>query len=104
MKSRLFHAIVVCGASLGAVPLGCAADAGLDSQTRNADEAGGSETDARAPDRKLADRCFLPDGGCNEHCNALAEGGCLDPCFVHTSTCSPDCLLLDGSCGWPPTK
>jgi hypothetical protein len=104
MKSRLFHTVVVCGASLGVLPLGCAADAGPDSQLGNAGAAGLSGADAGAPDGSHADRCSLPEGACNEHCSALADGGCLDPCFVHTTTCSPDCLLLDGSCGWPPTK
>jgi hypothetical protein len=50
------------------------------------------------------DRCFLPDGTCVEHCTPLAGGHCLDPCFVDTTECSPDCVQPDGSCGWPPTK
>jgi len=104
MKSRLFHTVVVCGASLGVLPLGCAADAGLDSQAGSAGTADLSGSDAGAPDGGHADRCSLPEGGCNEHCAELGDGGCLDPCFVHTTTCSPDCLLFDGSCGWPPTK
>lgn len=104
MKSRLFHTIVVCGAALGALPLGCAAQAGADSKAGDADEPAPSEPDAGAGDGALVDRCELPEGGCNEHCSPLGDGGCLDPCFVHTTTCSPDCLRLDGSCGWPPTK
>ena len=104
MKSRLFHSVVLCGVSLGLGPLGCAAAAGVDSATGEPDDAGRNEADAGALDRSLANRCSLPDGGCSEHCSPLGDGGCLDPCFVHTATCSPDCLLLDGSCGWPPTK
>lgn len=102
MKSRLFHTIVVCGAALGMLPVACAADA-----ESNPGEPGAAPlqgADAGTPDGDRPDRCHLPDGGCNEHCSALADGGCLDPCFVHTSSCSPDCLRLDGSCGWPPTK
>lgn len=94
MKTRLFHTIVICGAALAA-PLACipAEDA--------------VEVDASvvgAPDPVEQDRCRLPDGTCNEHCAPLPGGECLDPCFVHTTECSPDCLQPDGSCGWPPTK
>lgn len=101
MTSRLFHAIVVCGAALGASSLGCATDPGPGS---NPSDAGLSGTDAGAGGDGVAERCKLPEGGCGEHCSPLGDGGCLDPCFVHTVTCSPDCLRLDGSCGWPPTK
>lgn len=104
MKSRLFHTIIVCGAALGGPPLGCAADAQVDPDTGDAADAGADATDARNNDPAPLDRCRLPEGGCNEHCSPLGDGGCLDPCFVHTVTCSPDCLRLDGSCGWPPTK
>jgi hypothetical protein len=99
MASRLFHAIVVCGASLGMVPLACGAD-----PERDGSEAGHVMNDAGISDGSAKDRCRLPDGGCVEHCAPLADGGCLDPCFVHTASCSPDCMQLDGSCGWPPTK
>ena len=104
MKSRLFHTIVVCGAALGGLPLGCAAAVDQGLPAGEAGEPSFSQTDANTPDTGHEDRCSLPEGGCNEHCSALGDGGCLDPCFVHTTTCSPDCLLLDGSCGWPPTK
>ena len=104
MKSRLFHTIVVYGASLGVVPLGCAADAGVASKPSDKGEVGRSGPDAGTDNGELVDRCKLPEGGCDEHCSPLSDGGCLDPCFVHTMTCSPDCLRLDGSCGWPPTK
>jgi len=104
MKSRLFHTIVVCGAALGFAPLGCVDAVEADPEAGDASRSPAGVTDAGALDGHLANRCRLPQGGCGEHCTALADGGCLDPCFVHTSSCSPDCLLLDGSCGWPPTK
>jgi hypothetical protein len=106
MKSRLFHTIVVCGASLGLLPLGCAADVGAGAEGGDAHDDGsdGGGGDAGAPGSGVTDRCRLPEGGCREHCAPLGDGGCLDPCFVHTASCSPDCLQLDGSCGWPPTK
>jgi hypothetical protein len=89
MKTRLFHTIVLCGAALGSAPLGC----------------GSSEKDEEKNDETIESRCKLPDGTCDpEHCTARADGSCVDPCFVHTETCSPDCIQLDGSCGWPPTK
>jgi len=107
MRTRLFHTLIVCGAALGALPLGCASppegEAGgqggaLASPAETAGAAGGSTAEQ-------AERCLLPDGSCNEHCAPLAaDGGCLDPCFVHTETCSPDCILPNGECGWPPTK
>ena len=76
MKTRLFHTIVVCGASLGVLPLGCGEEP---SSTELHDDGG-------APDG--ADRCQLSEGVCDEHCTPLADGACLDPCFVHTETCS----------------
>jgi hypothetical protein len=98
--SRLFQSIVVYGTALGA-PVACAS-------TSLEDEPHGTLLRPQAadpvPDPAREDRCRSPDGGCIEHCAPLAAGGCLDPCFVHTETCSPDCLNLDGSCGWPPTK
>lgn len=103
MKSRLFHTIVVCGAALGMLPAACAADADGGSSAGKPDPLL-DDPDAGTPDANVMARCNLPEGGCNEHCSALGDGGCLDPCFVHTSSCSPDCLRLDGSCGWPPTK
>lgn len=96
MTTRLFHAIIVCGAALSAVPLAC----GEAPSPRGSFE----NEDAGVADPNSEDRCKLSDGGCAEHCRPIADGGCLDPCFVHTVTCSPDCLQLDGSCGWPPTK
>src|SRR5690349_4034928 len=100
MTTRLFHAIIVCGAALSAVPLACS------SEPLVADR--GEDESVTPKDAGVADgrenRCKLADGGCAEHCSPLADGGCLDPCFVHTVSCSPDCLQLDGSCGWPPTK
>lgn len=104
MRSRLFHTIVVCGAGLGMLPLACSADAESSSSASESDVAGPGDAGVAAVDDDLAARCKLPDGGCSEHCSALGDGGCLDPCFVHTTSCSPDCLRLDGSCGWPPTK
>ena len=108
MKSRLFHTIVVCGAVVGLLPLACARDDDGGSEASEPDAAGpadaGAGARAEAPNSDVAARCRLLEGGCNEHCSALADGGCLDPCLVHTSSCSPDCLRLDGSCGWPPTK
>ena len=97
MKSRLFHAIIICGAALGAPMIGCA-PAGAPPETEMADD-----TDMDR-DTDPLDRCLLPDGQCVEHCAPLAGGQCLDPCFVHTTECSPDCRQSDGSCGWPPTK
>jgi hypothetical protein len=99
MKTRLFHTIIVCGAVLGMVPLACGADSDAEGSGKPA-----MPSDGGTPDGSNEDRCKHPDGGCVEHCSPLADGGCLDPCFVHTATCSPDCLTLDGSCGWPPTK
>jgi hypothetical protein len=104
MKSRLFHTIVVCGAGMGLLPLACAADGQRGSEASEPDAAAPSDAGAAADAADIATRCRLLDGGCDEHCSALADGGCLDPCFVHTTSCSPDCLRLDGSCGWPPTK
>jgi hypothetical protein len=94
MKTHLFHTIVLCGAALGASVTGCA-DRGPD--TRDAG------TDAQVDPNDPLGRCKLPSG-CSEHCAPLAGGMCIDPCFVHTETCSPDCMQIDGSCGWPPTK
>jgi hypothetical protein len=54
------------------------------------------------PARAFTARCKAPDGGCLEQCTPLAGGRCLDPCFIHTAECSPDCRKLDGTCGWPP--
>jgi hypothetical protein len=54
------------------------------------------------PARAFTARCKAPGGGCAEQCATLAGGRCLDPCFVHTESCSPDCMLPDGTCGWPP--
>lgn len=88
MKSRLFHVIVICGAALGASTPGCTPGTG--------------EMQSRNPDPQ--DRCKLPNGRCNEHCRPLGLGQCLDPCFVHTTTCHAECIRPDGSCGWPPTK
>ena len=95
MKTRLFHTIVVCGAAL-ASSAGC----------------GSLKDAARPPERAAAgtlvarheERCRLPDGTCHHQCRTLASGACLDPCFVHTDTCNPVCVLPDGTCGWPPTK
>jgi hypothetical protein len=100
--SRLFHAIVLCGAafaaSCGAAPLG-------DSDEDDAAPPNpATAEDGNATEAVHEQRCRLPDGGCHEHCTALPGDRCLDPCFVHTTECSPDCLELDGSCGWPPTK
>ncbi|HEX5100775.1 MAG TPA: hypothetical protein VFV94_14795 [Polyangiaceae bacterium] len=107
MRTRLFHTLIVCGAALTALPLGCASDSNDDTGGHGgtaaspADAAGAAGSSTTSP----GERCLLPDGSCNEHCAPLAaEGGCLDPCFVHTDTCSTDCLLPDGECGWPPTK
>jgi hypothetical protein len=101
MPSRLFHTVVVCGAAFAALPLACAAEGGLDDPTLagsgelpSVDGGSGGE----------GERCRTPEGTCNEHCAPIADGGCLDPCFVHTKECSPDCLRRDGTCGWPPTK
>jgi hypothetical protein len=103
MKSRLFHTIVVCGAASGMLPLACAATDGSPAAAEpNAARLDGA--DAGTTDGDISARCNLLEGGCNEHCSPLGDGGCLDPCFVHTTSCSPDCLRLDGSCGWPPTK
>lgn len=87
MATRLFHTIVICGAALASLPLACGGEADED-----------KETD------KLAQRCKLSDGGCDERCTLLPDERCIDPCFVHTESCSPDCVQPDGSCGWPPTK
>jgi hypothetical protein len=100
--SRLFQTIVAYGAALGGVPLACASEPLEDQRPQGGllhPEIAGSEASS-----SREDRCRAPDGGCIEHCAPLPGGGCLDPCFVHTETCSPDCLELDGSCGWPPTK
>lgn len=95
MRARLFHVIVICGAALSATAAGC-------SSSRTSEENPGL---ASLQDPDPLDRCRLPDGSCNEHCRPLASSGeCLDPCFVHTSTCNPSCVQPDGSCGWPPTK
>jgi hypothetical protein len=103
VPTRLFHTLVVCGSALGALAVACASDdgAGVGGTELHPDDAGDNAGAAGMMDE---DRCRAPDGGCNEHCAPLASGGCLDPCFVHTATCSPDCLTLDGTCGWPPTK
>jgi hypothetical protein len=55
------------------------------------------------PERAFTARCRAPGGGCAPECAALASDRCLDPCFIHTVDCSKDCLLPDGSCGWPPS-
>ena len=89
MTTRLFHTIVLCGAALVALPTGCG---------------GASDDDDRTEKERLENRCKLEDGTCDEHCSTLAGGECLDPCFVRTDTCAPDCVQPDGSCGWPPTK
>lgn len=100
MRAKLFHVIVICGAALSATAGGCSSggqpggQAGLASLQSGAGE--------RGPDP--LERCRLPDGNCSEHCRLLASGECLDPCFVHTATCNPNCVKPDGSCGWPPTK
>ena len=103
MKSRLFHTIVVCGAAFNMLPLACAATDGSPAAGKP-NAARLDSADAGPTDGDSSARCNLPEGGCNEHCSPLGDGGCLDPCFVHTTSCSPDCLRLDGSCGWPPTK
>jgi hypothetical protein len=54
------------------------------------------------PARAFTARCKAAGGGCVEQCTTLAGGRCLDPCFIHTAECSRDCLLQDGTCGWPP--
>lgn len=112
MRTRLFHSIVAYGAALG-FALGCSSEG----DTPEVDEPNEVSVDGGANDASLTgdtndgasvsvheSRCRLPDGGCHEHCTPLPAGECLDPCFVHTVDCSPDCLLADGSCGWPPTK
>ena len=104
MRTRLFHTVVVCGSALGALSVGCASDSddGLSAEgTALYPDAAGGNAESETVEQ---DRCRAADGGCNEHCAPLANGGCLDPCFVHTRSCSPDCLELDGACGWPPTK
>jgi hypothetical protein len=101
MASRLFHSIVVCGAALGALPLSCAGEGGRGDPAPP--DAGASDVGDGGGGGQ-AERCREPDGGCKEHCPPTADGRCLDPCFVHTEVCSPDCLLPDGGCGWPPTK
>lgn len=101
MATRLFHAIIVCGAALGTLPLACGEGPEV---TRSNEPGTEGDGGVEVRDASAEQRCLSPDGGCSEHCTALADGGCLDPCFVHTETCSPDCLQLDGSCGWPPTK
>jgi hypothetical protein len=103
VPTRLFHTLVVCGSALGALSVACAGSDGAQvggAELQPGETAGNAGTSETTDD----DRCRAPDGGCNEHCAPLASGGCLDPCFVHTATCSPDCLKLDGTCGWPPTK
>lgn len=101
MASRLFHTIVVYGAALGALPLSCAAP---DELAPPAADDGGALEPGSAGAGGEVDRCSMPDGGCDEHCRPLADGGCLDPCFAHTEDCSPTCVQADGTCGWPPTK
>jgi hypothetical protein len=91
MGSRLFHVIVICGAALNVAASGCGSE-----------YAGFGLAAAQDPDP--LDRCTLPDGSCIEHCQPLGLDQCIDPCFVHTSTCNPSCVQPDGSCGWPPTK
>lgn len=101
MKTRLFHTIVVYGAALVASAAACGS--GQDASDGETPHAAGSSSDEAAGSIH-EQRCRLPEGGCHEHCRILADGGCLDPCFVHTITCNPECLLPDGTCGWPPTK
>ena len=55
------------------------------------------------PPRAFTERCRAKGGTCPAGCTALAGARCLDPCFIHTSECSPDCLLPDGTCGFPPS-
>lgn len=99
-KSRLFHVIVICGAAMSAATTGCSSGKQSQEQAGLASLQGAAGV--RDPDP--LDRCRLPDGSCSEHCRLLATGQCLDPCFVHTATCNPNCVKPDGSCGWPPTK
>jgi hypothetical protein len=54
------------------------------------------------PARAFTARCRAPGGGCLPECTELAGGKCLDPCFIHTTECSKDCLRPDGTCGFPP--
>jgi hypothetical protein len=54
------------------------------------------------PARAFTARCRAPGGGCLPECTELAGGKCLDPCFIHTTECSKDCLRSDGTCGFPP--
>lgn len=99
MSNRLFHVIVICGAALSTSTLGCSPAKQPGTHTAAVVQGGQRHKD---PDPE--DRCRLPDGSCNEHCSLLATGQCLDPCFVHSTTCNPVCVQSDGSCGWPPTK
>lgn len=101
MKTRLFHAIIACGAALAAPALGCDAEQGQKTGGGRAMEARAAGSPARG---EHADRCTMPDGTCFHMCTTAGIGRCIDPCFVHTAGCSPDCLQPDGSCGWPPTK
>jgi hypothetical protein len=54
------------------------------------------------PQRAFTERCRARGGTCPAGCRELAGGRCLDPCFIHTPECSRDCLLRDGTCGFPP--
>ena len=54
------------------------------------------------PQRAFTERCRQRGGTCPAGCTELAGRRCLDPCFIHTPECSRDCLLPDGSCGFPP--
>jgi hypothetical protein len=90
LKTRLFHAIVLGGAALGASALGGCASA--------------DDADAGAEGSGPSGRCRTPEGGCDERCLTMPERGCHDPCFVDSDECAVDCVQVDGSCGWPPTK
>lgn len=54
------------------------------------------------PQRAFTQRCLARGGKCPARCTELAGKRCLDPCFIHTPECSRDCLLPDGTCGFPP--
>lgn len=102
MRTRLFHAVVICGAALSASTLGCCSKQPYGQTGSIATVQGGQG--GHDPDPDPQDRCKLPNGECNEHCPPVGVDQCLDPCFVHTTTCNPVCVQPDGSCGWPPTK
>ena len=63
MTTRLFHAIIVCGSALSALPLACGSEP---LANESPEHHANTPADAGVADETLKTRCKLADGSCAE--------------------------------------